>query len=226
MRRWRLVGIVTLLVLISGNSALQAQVQVPTRRKLPVIQRAAVPGVPAIASFTPTSARFGEQTEIIVTGTNLDRVTAVHVGTEPQATLLAATPTILRIRKAATSNGGPILVWFKSATDSSPQTVRSTASFVVILPPPVISTVSPKPNASGGVVDVAGEYLYYASRAEVGGKEVQIWMRAPGAAMGGTAPLDILTIVLPSGLTAGHSYDVKVTSSGGTATKPGAWTQP
>ncbi len=176
-------------------------------------------GAPTITAFTPTSAPYGVQTEITVTGTNLDSVTAVNL-TE-QVTLLATTPTSVRLRTSADGGSSKIVLWYRSANDGTTGVVYSTGIFEVILPLPVISSIT-QPNPGGLVIE--GDYLYFATRVQIGTQDGQIFGRVPASFSRVAGAKDQLTIIPPSGMIVGQPYDIKVTNTGGTTTSPGAWT--
>ncbi len=155
-------------------------------------------GSPRITGFTP--GRGGEQTTMLVTGTNLIGVNAVAIGGIPVASFQVLSSTTISITVGAVATG-PVQIGSLiggAASDSN----------FTFVPSPRIFNASPSPAGLGVPVTITGDNFTGATYMNIGG--VDIPSNLFTVTMGGT----IITTTVPVNAT---NPTIMVSAPGGTA---------
>jgi len=114
---------------------------------------------PVITSFTPASAPAGSS--VTITGNNFTGVTAVSIGGKPAANFYVNSPTSLTATVADGASSATITV-------TNPYGTATTSGFTLI-PPPVITSISPTTGWKGSTITITGTNLTGASNVQIGG---------------------------------------------------------
>lgn len=155
-------------------------------------------GSPRITGFSP--ARGGEQTAMLVTGTNLTGVNAVAIGGIPVASFLVLSSTTISITVGAVASG-PVQI-------GSPIGGAASDSNFTFVPSPRIFNASPSPAGLGVPITITGDNFTGASYMNIGG--VDIPNNLFTVAMGGT----VITTTVPVSAT---NPTIMISAPGGTA---------
>ncbi|MBD1207950.1 MAG: hypothetical protein H9535_05955 [Ignavibacteria bacterium] len=155
-------------------------------------------GSPRITGFSPS--RGGEQTTMLVTGTNLTGVSAVAIGGIPVASFQVLSSTTISITVGAVASG-PVQI-------GSPIGGAASDSSFTFVPSPRIFNASPSPAGLGVPIVITGDNFTGASYMNIGG--VDIPSNLFTVTMGGT----VITTTVPVNAT---NPTIMISAPGGTA---------
>ena len=162
-----------------------------------------IAAIPSIRSFTPTHGVTG--TKVVLTGTNLSRVSAVTVGGVKAASFVLTSPTRLTLVISSATRTGRIQV-------RTPGGLATSAATFTFTPAPRIASFTPAKGKAGTKVVLTGTDLSRVSAVTVGGVKAASFVL--------TSPTR-LTLVIGSATRTGR---IKVTTPGGIATSAATFT--
>ncbi len=190
----------TLIAIVGQGASGDIQVTTPAGSTSRAGFTFLVAGIPAIHSFTPTSATTGASIDI--SGTNFSGATAVQLGAAPAASFKVNSPTSIT---AVVGSGASGIV----SVTTPGGTGSSSGSFTYIAPPaPTLSSFTPVAARQGQVVTIRGTQLRGATSVQFGSSK---------AASFSIVSASSITAVVGSG----GSGAISVTTPGGTATISG-----
>ncbi|WP_229055146.1 IPT/TIG domain-containing protein, partial [Aeromicrobium sp. Leaf350] len=163
---------------------------------------------PTVSALAPASGSSAGGTEVVVTGTLLENVTAVTFGSVPARSFTVESPTRLRA-VSPTGTAGPVAV--RVTTSAGTSAVVSTSTFTYTAPapsPPAVSSLAPSsgPSVGGTEVVVTGTSFANVTAVSFGSAPARSFTVESGTQ---------LRAVSPTG-TAGP-VAVRVTTSAGTS---------
>ena len=140
---------------------------------------------PTISSLSPASSPVGSS--VVVTGTDLTGATLVRVNATAAASFTVNSATQLTFVVPVGATSGPVWVTTPAGTASSPTSL--------VVPAPVLTTLSPSAGPIGSSLAIAGSSLRNASQVTFNG--------TPAAGFVENTAGTLLTVTVPAGATTG-----------------------